>query len=157
MTMGDVPQSLQSLLADGQASNAKAGRPVPVVVKKRRKIEPPENWTWPQSPAMSAGEVDTMTHRIELFMKRGQTLDGAEALADRCKDRDRDGDDRRACLECAHVGRAGQGWYRCCNWRSMGWTRGDALLAGRFVLELHRCEGFQPGQVETHSAGDELV
>lgn len=93
-----------------------------------------------------------MIDRLALFTRRGMTQDAADKLADKCMQRDRDllapnptrpgGTGMAACMECAHLGRAGGDRYRCCNWRDLEMTRGQALLAGRFVVEFHRCQGF---------------
>jgi hypothetical protein len=60
-------------------------------------------------PALNDRQIARMAFRIALFMKRGHTEPEAEALADRLADRDYDGDDRRMCVECAHV----RPQYRC--------------------------------------------
>lgn len=100
--------------------------------------------------AASVDEVATLTQRIALFTRRGLESHEAEALADKCMQRDRDMlapgpgcAGMAACLECDHVGRAGHGRYRCGNWRELDMTRGEALLHGRFVVEFHRCAGFK--------------
>ena len=100
--------------------------------------------------AASVDEVATMTQRNALFTRRGLDDYEAEALADKCMERDRDMlapgpgfAGMVACLECDHVGRAGHGRYRCGNWRDLDMTRGEALLPGGFVVEFHRCTGFK--------------
>ena len=57
---------------------------------------------WPHSSAMNTAEINRMVLRIGMFQRRGLELLQAEALADRCMLRDRDSDDRRACIECKH-------------------------------------------------------
>lgn len=62
----------------------------------------PDRWCWPHSTAMTGTEIDTFTTRLARFTDKGFSLDDSEALADRLVARDRDGDDRHLCAECAH-------------------------------------------------------
>ncbi len=95
-----------------------------------------------KAPAYAApwtdGEIQGFKARAARFQRRRFTELEAERLAEVLLLRDRDGDDRRMCLECS--GLDGQG--RCLPAR-----RGLIAGAGR-VLEpitttLHRCEGFK--------------
>lgn len=56
---------------------------------------------------MNTTEINRMSLRIGMFQRRGLELLQAEALADRCMLRDRDMDDRRACIECKHLQASG--------------------------------------------------
>lgn len=58
---------------------------------------------WPHSNAMNTAEINRMALRIGMFQRRGLQLLQAEAFSDRCLLRDRDMDDRRACVECKHL------------------------------------------------------
>ena len=60
-----------------------------------------DRWCWPHSGAMNSIELDTFAMRTRLFISRGMGGDEAAALADQLVKRDRDGDDRRLCLECS--------------------------------------------------------
>lgn len=101
-------------------------------------VQDPDRWNWPNSPAMNAAEVDTFVGRLARFTDRGLIVPVAEALADKLVIRDREGDDRRACLECAHL----QGFtFRCANWQRAEVARDR--LAGELVLLLQRCPGFK--------------
>ena len=71
----------------------------------------PDRWCWPHSPAMNTTEVDTFTARLARFIDKGVSYDEAERLADALVIRDREGDDRRLCLECPHL--QGVGRLRC--------------------------------------------
>lgn len=62
----------------------------------------PNRYCWPNSDAMNTAELATFERRISLFMRRGKTTVQAESLADELVLRDRDGDDRRLCVECGH-------------------------------------------------------
>ncbi len=61
----------------------------------------------PHSSAMNTAEINRMALRIGMFQWRGLELLQAEALADRCMLRDREIDDRRACVECKHLQASG--------------------------------------------------
>jgi hypothetical protein len=87
------------------------------------------------SPAMYAAEIDTFTSRVLTFMRRGLGATAADDLADRLVIRDREGDDRRTCLECAYL--AGR---RCSMWRQAG--IGDPSV-GDLLTCLQRCPAFR--------------
>jgi len=61
--------------------------------------------------------------------------------ADKLVQRDRDGDDRRVCLECVYLRHGG----RCGNWRAAGVASNamDARFPGDFTTMLQRCDGYQ--------------
>ena len=96
---------------------------------------------WPHSDAMNGAELDTFTARLARFTDRGLILADAEALADKLVIRDREGDDRRVCLECPHLHHGG----RCGNWQAAGvaMRARDAQLSGDFTAMLQRCDGYQ--------------
>lgn len=94
--------------------------------------------TWPNTQAMNPGEVDTFTARLARFTDKGVSYDDAERLADALVIRDRQGDDRRLCLECTHL--QGTGRWRCGNWKQAEMARDG--LARDLVLMLQRCGGF---------------
>jgi hypothetical protein len=95
---------------------------------------------WPYSSAMTGAEIDTFTARLARFTDKGLSLIDAEALADKLVIRDREGDDRRVCLECAHLRYGG----RCGNWQVAGvaMRSRDAQLPPDLILQLQRCDGF---------------
>lgn len=95
---------------------------------------------WPHGTAMNGPEIDTFTARLARFADKGLILADAERLADKLVHRDRDGDDRRVCLECVHLRHGG----RCSNWRAAGVATNamDARLPGDFTTILQRCDGF---------------
>lgn len=100
-------------------------------------VSDPDRNCWPHSSTMNTAEIDAFNERLHLFTRRGLDYSEAERLADRLVIRDRDGDERRMCLECAGLDARG----RCLPAR-----RGAIPGAGR-VLEpvttiLQRCEGF---------------
>lgn len=85
---------------------------------------------------MNTGEIERFTARMELFRRRGLSDDLAEAMADKLVRRDREGDDRRVCLECANLnGR------RCTAWRAAG--IGDSDVSD-LRAKLQRCAAQSP-------------
>lgn len=111
----------------------------------------PDRWCWPHSGAMHRGEIDTFMARLALFTGKGKSLEEAERLADKLVTRDREGDDRRSCLECTHL--HGTGRRRC---SQAQWT-GDASVGvpAEQSNMLQRCNGFKaalPGQSPSPSA-----
>ncbi len=61
-----------------------------------------DTYCWPHSSAANTAEIKRLVLRIGMFQRRGLSESRAEWLADRCMLRDRDTDDRRACIECKH-------------------------------------------------------
>lgn len=59
-------------------------------------------------PAWGDREIGRFTFRTSLFARRGLPRAAAEQLADRLAVRDFERDDRRICLECAHIQRTGR-------------------------------------------------
>ena len=78
----------------------------------------PDRWCWPHSPAMNSHEIEAFMARLVRFTDKGLSTEEAGRLADKLVIRDREGDDRRLCLECAHLHGAGR--WRCGNWRAAG-------------------------------------
>ena len=99
----------------------------------------PDRWCWPHSTAMNTGEIDVFTMRLGNLTRRGLLESESENLADKLVLRDRESDDRRLCLECAHLaGRAGT--MRCAQWQRAG--LGAAGAPAGLHLVLQRCDGF---------------
>ena len=101
----------------------------------------PDRWCWPHGDAMNGAETDLFRLRVVLLTDRGLSQALAEALAEALADalvvRHREGDDRRCCLECAHLlGRS------CSAWRVAG--IGGPAVAGNLMHRLQRCAGFTP-------------
>ncbi len=92
---------------------------------------------------MNGAEIDTFTARLARFTDKGLSLIDAESLADKLVIRDREGDDRRVCVECAHLRHGG----RCGNWQEAGIAirARDNQLPGDFTAMLQRCGGFAEG------------
>ena len=100
----------------------------------------PDRWCWPHSTAMNTGEIDVFTMRLDNFIRRGLLESESEKLADKLVLRDRESDDRRLCLECAHLA----GWagvMRCAQWQRAG--LGAAGVPAGYHLVLQRCDGFK--------------
>ena len=82
---------------------------------------------WPHSDAMNTAEINRMALRIGMFQRRGLQLLQAEAFSDRCLLRDRDMDDRRACVECKH-------------WQTSGTCAAKQVALPKTMF--HRCHKF---------------
>lgn len=89
--------------------------------------------------AMDEGEIDVFTARLARFTDKGIGLEVAEMLADKLVVRDRDGDDRRLCLECANL--IGTGGWRCGQWQRA--AIGAPGIPAGLVQRLQRCDGFK--------------
>lgn len=98
----------------------------------------PDRYCWPHGPAMNGREINSMAKRLGRFTDKGMRLDDAERLADKLVKRDRDGDDRRLCLECTQL--QGHGRWRCGN--SGPAEVAPQGLAPELVTMLQRCGGF---------------
>ena len=104
-----------------------------------------DRWAWPHSADMTGAELHAFTARLVPFTDRGLTVEDAERLADKLAWRDRESDDRRLCMECAHLAGHAVGSWACRAWQ---WARlairvGDSLLPGELVQILQRCNGFK--------------
>ena len=110
----------------------------PVVNDPEFHSEDLDRWCWPMSEAMNGREIDLMIARSNLFSDRGMRTDDAERLADVLVNRDREMDDRRLCMECAHL--SGR---RC--------SASAIAGAGQNVVALvqlpQRCPAFKPAEV----------
>ena len=100
----------------------------------------PDRWCYPHSTAMNTVEIDTFTARLARFTDKGLPLTHAEKLADRLVTRDRERDNRRLCLECAHLAWSGH----CSNWRAAGAAIrvGNARVPVVLFDQLQHCAGF---------------
>lgn len=144
-------------LAADQAANDQGGDPVGIILAgddaairsvprgRARGDSPHASQARAQSGAvpapMSTAEVDLFMARVERFTSRGLPgwgLPGwAESLTDRLLVRDREGDDRRMCIECRH----------CTSGRSCGRARAAGLShqeLGELTVMLQRCPAFAP-------------
>lgn len=99
-----------------------------------------DRWAWPHSEAMNSAEIETLRARATPFTHVGLNLDDANHWAGKLAQRDRTGDDRRLCLECANL-RAGR---RCGNWQAAGvaFRASDSQMPADLVLQPQRCDGF---------------
>ena len=86
-----------------------------------------------------AAPSDAFTARLALFTGRGLSAEDADDLAQRLTRRDLEQDERRVCLECAHMSGDLQR-RRCSQWRKL-WI-GDASMPADLVAKLQRCAGF---------------
>lgn len=97
----------------------------------------PDRDCWPSGPAMNTGEIEHFAARMELFRRRSLSADLAESIADKLLRRDREGDDRRLCLECVNL--SGR---RCTAWQQAG--IGDPDVSS-LRTKLQRCDAFRDG------------
>lgn len=104
--------------------------------------------------AMTDSERECFTERLVLFSDKGVDLDTGEALADKLLKRDRTGDGRRLCLECANFNGRGAGAWRCGNVQRAGIATQarDAQLGTALVSQLQRCDGFTAAQHQFQGA-----
>lgn len=105
---------------------------------------------WPDSVAANSREIYTMQQRLALLAARGMEPQEAELLADRLMARDRDGDDRRLCMECFHLV-AGASRNFCSNSRQAQLPM--QTLAKGWPLLLQRCPGFVGTHLTAASTG----
>ena len=117
----------------------------------------PDRWCWPHGDAMNTVEIDAFTARLARFTDKGLNLSAAEALADKLVIRDREGDDRRLCLECEHLSGFARTSRRCGNWQAAGIALRphDTQLPAELVLQLQRCDGFTPHLIPTPQGNDD--
>lgn len=106
---------------------------------------------------MNTVEIDAFTARLARFTDKGMSLSDAEALADKLVVRDREGDDRRLCLECVHLSGFGPTSWRCGNWQAAGIAirPHDTQLPTDLALHLQRCDGFMPNLISTPQGNDD--
>ncbi len=105
-----------------------------------------DRWCWPFSNAMNTTELGRFTARVARFTDNALPLVEAEALADRLVIRDRDGDDRRMCLECAHLsGRRCGAWQRA--------AIGGPVLPTSLLALPQRCGAFDSSPMNEDVAG----
>ena len=82
-------------------------------------------------------EIRRFKARVGLFTRRGQHPIRAEFLADRLALRDQQRDDRRCCIECAHLDQRGR-----CFAAAQGWLKNTSTRHEPVVDILQRCERF---------------
>ena len=134
VAISSMPERLSTVLAV----------PSPVVFEKHDSslaaTEDPDGWCWPRSTAMTGAEIDNFKARLSKFGNKGLSATDSDALADKLVLRDREADDRCACLECSNLSGYGSASWRCSNWKAAG--VGASGLPFDVVLMLHRCDGF---------------
>lgn len=94
------------------------------------------NQTGPANDCM----MDMVAARLALFTDRGLNLDDAQAMVNRIAGRDQCRDDRRLCIECAHLS-GGAGSWRCSQWRKHQ-HNGPEIPSELVTALLHRCGEF---------------
>jgi hypothetical protein len=99
----------------------------------------PDRWSWPHSPAATTSEVQTMAARLALFAARGLSLADAERLADKLLLRDREGDHRGACAECARLVGTDPSRWKCSDRHRTNELAGLPVAALLVHQHLHHC------------------
>lgn len=87
--------------------------------------------------AMDDGEIEQFVARMRLMVNRGFSEAEAERLAEKLLARDRDGDDRRLCIECSYLGPSGR-----CLAAALGRLPGVSARSTPVVTVLQRCPAF---------------
>jgi hypothetical protein len=82
-------------------------------------------------------ELSAFTARVLVLQRRGIEAGDADNLAERLTLRDRDGDDRRMCVECSHLGDGGR-----CLAAAAGRVHGADRRMEPVPTILQRCEAF---------------
>ena len=83
--------------------------------------------------------LGTPIERLALLTNRYLNIDDAQELVDRLALRDKQRDDRRVCLECAHMSGSPQA-RRCSQWRKTGMQ--GPPVPGELVGLLQRCQAY---------------
>lgn len=116
----------------------------------------PDQVVCAQEDAMTDAEIVVFLRRVAQFTFKGITFEDGERMGEKLLQRDRSGDDRRACLECAFL--SGRHQWRCRNWQHAGLHSAD--LAHELTLLLQRCDGFeyapQPGSSKNQLSVDAI-
>ena len=117
----------------------------PVIADEPQWLEPADIPAADEDPVhtgMTNREMEAFEWRVDRLTRRGFALKDAEALAVQFKDRDRDGDDRRMCIECDHLP------GRSCNVAGTPKMPGTSRGMQPVRLVLWRCDAFQGGRYE---------
>jgi hypothetical protein len=93
---------------------------------------------WPIGSAWNDAEIRRFTLRVEMFSRSG-FRPKAETWAEKLVYRDRDGDDRRVCVECAHMQRDHGCWKAKRGQLEPGVPKDMRVMP--FLLQ--RCPGFE--------------
>ena len=121
-----------SLLTDEWRNQLRAAKPE-LMALLRSAARSPATTDWLD------GEIADFLVRRDRLMRWGHSEADAEALAERLLQRDRDGDDRRMCVECTSLTRASR-----CSVAAAGRMPGVDRRLEPVSTVLQRCEAFQP-------------
>ena len=102
-----------------------------------------DRWSWPHGSEMKAAEIEVFSQREHQFNQRGLAQHVAQMLADQLVNRDREGDDRRLCLECGNLSRVGA--WRCSQWQRAG--LGAREVPAVLTQQLQRCQAFRSAPI----------
>lgn len=118
---------------DGRQARAEAERSASVDLLRLSRTQADEC----HAGGWSEAEIASFSRRQALMLARGYVPEDAEAMAEALTLRDRQGDDRRICLECTHLGERG----RCLAASAGRIPSADRRLEPVPTI-LQRCEAF---------------
>lgn len=133
-TDSGAQQGNVAVIATVAVAKAKAQEPEPV--EARTDAAAPHVARWPGAHT-DGGDGTAFALRVQRFTERGMSESDAADLAGRLSLRDQDGDDRRICLECSHLGSSGR-----CIAAATGRLPGSSPRLAPVQTILQRCEGF---------------
>ena len=126
-----------SRVTDNMRSALRTAKPELLALLAKPPVRPrPTNEPCSQ-PAWSEREIETFSARVLLFVRRGLSPTTADDMAERMTWRDRDGDDRRTCIECRHLSRDAR-----CTLARAGKLIGIDRALEPIPTLLQRCDGF---------------
>ena len=103
-----------------------------------------DRWCWPHSSAWNTAEIDAFTSRTMLFIRRGINATQADDLAEALVKRDREGDERRMCIECSHLSGSASHTWRCRSAVAAGLSASASIeLPGNLVTQCQRCPAYE--------------
>lgn len=120
--------------------NNQSNRPQPTAPAKRPYRLPAAEADRCHAGAWDDGEIGRFVARVSLFLRRGVGAEDADDLAECLVLRDRDGDDRRACVECRNLAGHVSTGLRCKAARAAGVA---PELPAALVMQQQRCPAFQ--------------
>jgi hypothetical protein len=131
-SVGCLPGTLQKFDGDSASANDP-----PAIERQPDQVPDPDRWCWPNGEGMNTLEIAQYSARLARFADRGMTEDEAERVADLLMRRDRNGDYRRMCIECSHLGASGR-----CLAAAVGRLPGVDRRLEPVPIFLQRCEAF---------------
>ena len=126
-------RSVSAVARKGDAAKANANPPTTARVYRLTREQADDAHARPWDDEA----MRTFALRRDAFVRRGYDTDDADDLAERLVLRDAEGDERRLCLECTHLGERGP-----CLAAAAGRLRGADARYEPVPTMLERCEAF---------------